>query len=222
MRALRRSSRATVIIVAPLAGAGCNQDIPTFDDLTPNTPASGDAGAANWRMIVLSGPGDFPVAAPAPASSDAYRAELAAIKAAQAALTDAQRESIEYWSGGGVLRWNEIMRELVAKRRPAARAAQRHLPGPGSPRTRSRTPSSPSRNPPYAARAYSYVSRRPVRGAQGRLVLQVPVQPAVALEGRQRRAGPHADHGSPRLSLGGRRPLRRVRRAPQDPLPHVR
>jgi len=116
MRGLRRSSCATVItVVLALAGSGCNQDIPTFGDLSPNTPASGDAGAANWRMIVLSGPADFPVPAPAPATSDAYRAELATIKAAQGAITDAQRASIEYWSGGGVLRWNEIMRELVAK-----------------------------------------------------------------------------------------------------------
>jgi hypothetical protein len=158
MSGLRRLSRATVTTIAlALAGAGCNQAIPTFSDLAPNAPASADAGAANWRMIVLSGPGDFPVAAPAPATSDAYRAELAAIKAAQGALTDAQRASIEYWSGGGVMRWNEIMRELVAKADlpPAPRNGTYPAPDPENPFA---DPIFPFGNPPYAARAYSYVS----------------------------------------------------------------
>ena len=222
MRGLRRLSRATVTTVAlALAGAGCNQAIPTFSDLAPNAPAGADAGAAHWRMIVLSGPGDFPVAAPAPATSDAYRAELAAIKAAQGALTDAQRGSIEYWSGGGVMRWNEIMRELVAKADlpPAPRNGTYPAPDPENPFA---DPRFPFGNPPYAARAYSYVSRRAVRGPQGRLVLQAPVQPAVAVEGRQRRAGAHADHGPARLSLRRRGPLRRDRRAAQAPVPHLR
>ncbi len=63
----------------------------------------------------MSGPTQFTVAAPAPVSSDAYQSELAAIKTAQASLTQAQREAIDYWSGGGVLRWNQILRELVAR-----------------------------------------------------------------------------------------------------------
>ena len=219
MRGLRRSSRATVItVVLALAGSGCNQDIPTFTDLSPNTPASGDAGAANWRMIVLSGPGDFPVPAPAPATSDAYRAELAAIKAAQGTLTDAQRASIEYWSGGGVLRWNEIMRELVAKADlpPAPRNGTYPAPDPENPFA---DPNFPFGNPPYAARAYSYVS----------LAQYEALKVAWFYKYQYNRPSPSKvdsgvqalmpDDGPPRLSVRGRRPLRRVRRAPQDPLP---
>jgi hypothetical protein len=89
--------------------------VPLLETLPPLTPASADAGAGNWRMIVLTGPTQIAVPGPAPVVSDAYLAELAAIKTAQASLTDTQRASIEYWSGGGVLRWNQIMRELVAR-----------------------------------------------------------------------------------------------------------
>ena len=37
---------------------------------------------------------------------DACKAELAAIRTAQAAMTSVQRQRIDYWSGGGV---NQLM-----------------------------------------------------------------------------------------------------------------
>ena len=109
-------------------------------------------------MILLSGPTQFAVAAPAAETSAAYRAELANIKSAQANLTDAQRRSIEYWSGGGVLRWNQILRELVARFNlpPAPRPDGTYpVPDPENPFA---DPQFPFANPPYAARAYSYVT----------------------------------------------------------------
>jgi len=66
-------------------------------------------------MIVLTGPSQITVAAPTSVTSPAYVAELDAIKSSQATLTSAQRQSIAYWSGGGVMRWNQILRELVAR-----------------------------------------------------------------------------------------------------------
>ena len=58
-----------------------------------------------------------------------------------------------------MLRWNEILRELVARAdlppAPRATTAPTRLP---TPRTRSPIPQFPFANPPYAARAYSYVS----------------------------------------------------------------
>ena len=66
---------------------------------------------------------------------------------------------IEYWGSGGVTRWNEILRELVARFNlpPAPRRGRHRI------RCRTRTnpfsdPQFPFANPPYAARAYSYVS----------------------------------------------------------------
>ena len=141
-----------------LVGAGCSGDIPLSEDLPPASPAGLDANAGNWRMIVLSGPAQFPVAPPAPVASDSYQAELSAIKTAQGSLTDAQRDAIDYWSGGGVLRWNQILRELVARYNlpPAPRDNDTYVfPDANNPFA---DPAFPFANPPYAARAYSYVA----------------------------------------------------------------
>src|SRR4029077_13486894 len=104
------------------------------------------------------GPTQFTVAAPAAETSAAYAAELAAIKTAQATLTAAQRSAIAYWAGGGVLRWNQLVRELVARFNlpPAPRADGTYpVPDPENPFAE---PQFPFANPPYAARAYSYVA----------------------------------------------------------------
>ena len=132
-------------------------------------------------------------AAPAPVSSDAYRAELASIKSTpRANLTDAQREAIHYWSGGGVLRWNQILRELVARYNLPPRPAGRRLllcARRGEP---VRRPAVPLLQPAVCRAGLQLRGGGAVRGAEVRLVLQVPVQPARALPGRQRRAGPAA------------------------------
>jgi hypothetical protein len=156
-RALSRSRAAAILAVAVL-GQGCGRDVPRSEELSASAPASTDAGAGSWRMIVLSGPGQFTVAQPAPAASGAYLAELESIKAAQAGLTDAQRDSIDYWSGGGVLRWNQILRELVARYNlPPAPRDNGTYPAPDA-NNPFGDPAFPFANPPYAARAYSYVA----------------------------------------------------------------
>jgi hypothetical protein len=160
MRAPRRPSRplAAASLAVALGSAGCGKDIPQLEELSASSPAGADAGAGDWRMIVLAGPGQFAVPPPAPADSDAYRAELASIKAAQAGLTDAQREAIGFWSAGGVLRWNQVLRELVARYNlpPAPRPNDSYpAPDPNNPFA---DPAFPFANPPYAARAYSYVT----------------------------------------------------------------
>jgi hypothetical protein len=159
MRASRRPARpAVVVLAAAVAASACSKDLPLSEELTPASPASLDAGAGDWRMIVLSGPSQFTVPAPASTASDAYRAEIAAIKTAQATLTDEQKQAIDYWSGGGVLRWNQILRELVAKYNlpPAPRPNDTYVfPDANNPFN---DPVFPFANPPYAARAYSYVS----------------------------------------------------------------
>jgi PAP2 superfamily len=148
----------TTLLALALASFGCNQDLRTTEDLPPRTAGGTDASAGTWRMIVLTGPTQVTVAPPAAATSDAYRAELEAIKAAQGGLTDAQRENIKYWSGGGVLRWNQILRELVARYNlpPAPRDNGTYVfPDANNPFA---DPAFPFSNPPFAARAYSYVA----------------------------------------------------------------
>jgi len=109
-------------------------------------------------MILLTGPSQIPVAAPAAVTSAAYVAELDAIKASQANLTSAQRNAIAYWSGGGVMRWNQIVRELVARYNlPPAPKDEGGYPVPDAENPFG-DPAFPFANPVYAARAYSYVS----------------------------------------------------------------
>ncbi|HUR35746.1 MAG TPA: phosphatase PAP2 family protein [Vicinamibacterales bacterium] len=120
--------------------------------------AQNDPDAGRWQMIVLDAPAEFPLAAPQQVSSLSYQAELASIRAAQSQLSEAQRKSIDYWSAGGVLRWNEILLELVARADlpPAPRADGTYpVPDANNPFA---DPQFPFGNPPYAARAYSYVA----------------------------------------------------------------
>ena len=126
---------------------------------TPKLSAAGsDPDAGTWQMIVLSGPTQFTVAAPLQTSSADYQAELTAIRNAQGRLTNAQRKVIDYWKQGGVLRWNEILLELVAKANlPPAPAADGTYPVPDA-NNPFADPQFPFGNPPYASRAYSYVT----------------------------------------------------------------
>jgi hypothetical protein len=149
---------AALTLTFALVASGCSKSLPTSEELPPTSPTSADADAGSWRMIVVSGAGQFPVPPPAPVGSDAYQSELASIKTAQANITAAQRQSIDYWSGGGVLRWNQILRELVARYNlpPAPRDDGSYVfPDANNPFA---DPQFPFANPPYAARAYSYVA----------------------------------------------------------------
>lgn len=138
---------------------GCDKDIST-EDFSPLAPADLDEDAGDWSMKALAGSDQFDAIVPAPAapSSDAYKAELVTIKAAQRTLTDQQRKIIAYWSGGGVLRWNQILRKLVAQYNlPPAPKPDNTYPVPDAENPFA-DPGFPFSNPPYAARAYSYVS----------------------------------------------------------------
>jgi hypothetical protein len=141
-----------------LVVAGCDNTVDVTEVLPPLDAASVDADAGAWRMLVLAGPDQLVVPAPAAVTSDAYRAELDALRSAQTRINAAQRRSIDYWSSGGVLRWNQIQRELVARFNlpPAPRDDGSYVaPDPENPFA---DPQFPFANPPYAARAYSYVS----------------------------------------------------------------
>lgn len=153
----------------------CNKDIDVSEKLTPLTPINLDANAETWapidpstmtlakiKTVAESAPKIFDpstdVATIQNINADAYQAELATIKDAQSKLTKGQRKSIEYWSSGGVLRWNQILRELVARYNlPPVPNADGTYSAPDSENPFG-NPGFPFSNPPYAARAYSYVS----------------------------------------------------------------
>ncbi|MDQ6872744.1 MAG: phosphatase PAP2 family protein [Gemmatimonadota bacterium] len=141
-----------------LIAAGCDKTIGPFEVLPPLNPSSLEPSAGSWRMILLTGPSQIAVSAPAPVTSAAYAAELVAIRSSQANLSSGQQSAISYWSGGGVMRWNQILRELVARYNlPPAPKDEGGYPVPDAENPFG-DPAFPFANPVYAARAYSYVS----------------------------------------------------------------
>lgn len=155
---LKRGVGITALGLTLATFSSCDKSIPSTEVLPAAAPTTADANAGTWKMIVLTGPTQIPVAAPAAITDPGYQSELAAIKSAQASLTDAQRASITYWSAGGALRWNEIMRGLVAASDlPPAPNPDGSYPSPNAANPFA-DPQYPFSNPPYAARAYSYVS----------------------------------------------------------------
>ena len=95
---------------------------------------------------------EFPVAAPIATNSPAYIAELNEIKSYQRELTEKQKEIIKYWSAGAILRWNEILRQLVAKHNLAPyQNEDSTYPAPNAANPFA-YPQFPFSNPPYAPR----------------------------------------------------------------------
>ncbi|OLY93967.1 PAP2 superfamily protein [Cnuella takakiae] len=139
--------------------AGCSKGIEERNDAFPAlTPVQADVEAGSWKPVLLSKADEFTLLAPAATNTPAYAAELLEIKGWQANMSNQQKEAIRYWGAGGVLRWNEIMRELVAKYNlPPYQNADGTYPVPSAANPFA-YPMFPFANPPYAARAYAYVA----------------------------------------------------------------
>jgi hypothetical protein len=128
------------------------------DNLRALNPTNTDINAGSWKTILIKRPDTFLVATPLSVTNVNYVAELNEIKGLQKNLTTSQNENINYWAAGGVLRWNETMRELVAKYNlPPYQNADGTYPIPSSTNPFA-YPLFPFSNPPYAARAYAYIS----------------------------------------------------------------
>jgi hypothetical protein len=149
----------SVYVVSVLFFTNCNKQIEGRTDNAPMLfPIDMDVDAGSWQTILLGRPDSFPVAVPAATNSTAYIAELNEIKGLQKRLTKEQKATIQYWNAGSVLRWNEIMRELVARHNlPPYENEDGTYPIPSSTNPFN-YPEFPFSNPPYAARAYAYVA----------------------------------------------------------------
>ncbi|MEP6749891.1 MAG: phosphatase PAP2 family protein [Bacteroidota bacterium] len=128
------------------------------DNLAALQPAKTDSSAGTWKTILLAGPTDIAVAAPIATSNPDYIAQVNEIKSFQASMSGSDKDIVQYWSAGAVLRWNEILRELVAKHNlPPYQNTDDTYPIPSANNPLA-YPQFPFSNPPYAARAYAYVS----------------------------------------------------------------
>lgn len=145
--------------LAALLFLSCRKTIIDRTELYPAlTPSNLDLNAGSWKPVLVTNLNAFNVPAPDAVNSNAYQADLNEIKGYQQNITSAQKESIKYWSAGAVLRWNEILRELVAKHNlPPYQTEDGTYPFPNAANPFA-YPQFPFSNPPYAARSYAYVS----------------------------------------------------------------
>ncbi len=151
--------RACVIAAVIIVAVACNKEVVgTTDNAPALQPAKIDENAGTWKTVLLTTPTDITVAAPIAANTPEYIAQLAEIKSFQANLTSDEKDLVAYWGAGAVLRWNEILRELVAKHNvPPYQNTDGTYPIPSAANPLA-YPTFPFSNPPYAARAYAYVS----------------------------------------------------------------
>lgn len=148
-----------LLIVVVTGFLSCNKDVDGRTDNIPAlNPANIDINAGTWRPVLLTGPTEFSVPAPIATTSPDYVAQINELKTWQADLTSAEISNVKYWSAGAVLRWNEILRELVAKHNlPPYQNPDGTYPLPSAANPLA-YPQFPFANPPYAARAYAYVA----------------------------------------------------------------
>jgi hypothetical protein len=131
------------------------EDNETYQLLNPTRP---DANAGTWRPILLITANEFACATPIATTSPDYVLQLNEIKSFQNDISKEEKRIVNYWGAGAVLRWNEIMRELVAKHNvPPYQNLDGTYPIPQATNPLA-YPTFPFSNPPYAARAYGYLS----------------------------------------------------------------
>lgn len=128
------------------------------EDLQPLAPAKTDIDAGTWKPVLLTAPDEFAVAAPVAVTTPDYIAQMNEIKSWQEKLTIEEQDNVKYWAAGAVLRWNEILRELVAKHnRPPYQNPDGTYPVPNANNPLA-YPTFPFATPGYASRSYAYVA----------------------------------------------------------------
>lgn len=147
------SGAAILLVIA------CSKDLQfRTADLPALSPVKTDANAGDWKPILLTAASEFPLAAPGATTTPDYIAQINEVKAWQQKSSEAEKKAAKYWSAGAILRWNEILRELVAKYNlPPYQNPDGTYPFPSANNPLA-YPLFPFANPPYAARAYAYVS----------------------------------------------------------------
>jgi len=149
----------TGIITTTALFSSCSKSIDEANLNYPMiNPTRVDANAGTWKPILLTAANEFACATPIATTSPDYIIQLNEIKSFQNNITTEERALVQYWGAGAVLRWNEIMRELVALHNlPPYQNPDGSYPFPNANNPLA-YPTFPFANPPYAARAYAYLS----------------------------------------------------------------
>ena len=148
-----------LLIIISIFICSCNKDIVGVNQSFPLlNPSNNDAGAGSWKPILVSAFDAYAPSAELLETDATIKQQLNDVVDLQKNMTDEDKKNMEYWGTGAVLRWNEILRELVAKYNlPPVNNADGTYPIPSAANPLA-YPYFPFANPPYAARAYAYVS----------------------------------------------------------------
>lgn len=158
---MKRSFSILSILVAIsilLVLQSCDEDLPTYIPFEPYEFASLDEDGGNWTPNLLSSGAQVGIPAPIDANDPAFIAEVEAVKAMTTSITPEQQEAIDYWGGNGLIRWNEIARDLSAKYNlPASPNPDGTYPA-ADPANPGNYPYFPFAHPPYSCRMLAYWS----------------------------------------------------------------
>ncbi len=148
-----------IITLILFTGTSCKKEVDgRTDHIAPLAPMNPDVLAGTWKPVLLSAPDEFPLPAPGSSSAAAYTTEINEIRSWQFDMSRGMKDQIAFWGAGAVLRWNEILRSLVAKYNlPPYQNPDGTYPLPDASNPLAAT-KFPFANPPYAARAYAYTS----------------------------------------------------------------
>lgn len=136
----------------------CEKDLPTNLEFSAYNYESLDEDGGNWKTVLLDSATQIGIPAPEDASSASYKAELADLKEESSKLTSEQEKAVAHWAGDGLVRWNEVARELAAKYNlppPPKPDGTYGAPDAANP---SNIPNFPFAHPPYACRMFAYWS----------------------------------------------------------------
>lgn len=156
MKPMIRLLAAVIALTVFFSINSCNEDLPTYYSFDPYIYSSLDEDGGTWNPNLLASADQIQIPAPEATSSPSYQIELAALKAISASPSGEQQAAINYWNGDGLVRWNEIARDLAAKYNlaPAPDSAGNY-PAPNS-MDPGKYPLFPFAHPPYACRAFAY------------------------------------------------------------------
>ena len=148
-----------LFIILGLFAFSCNKDIEQVNQqFSLLNPANSDVNAGTWKPILVSSFDAFTPTVALDETDATFKQQLNDIVDLQKNQTVSDVENMKYWGTGGVLRWNEILRELVAKYNlPPVNNPDGTYPIPSASNPLA-YPYFPFANPPYAARAYAYLS----------------------------------------------------------------
>lgn len=136
----------------------CTTDLPSYLTYTPYIYSSIDETGGDWEPVYITSTALVTIPPPAEITSAEYISELEELKNYNNALNSEEQESVEYWGNNSMIRWMEITEELIAKYNlapsPDANGDYGVPDGvfPGD------YPFFPFAHPPYACRAYAYLS----------------------------------------------------------------